>query len=84
VSLRGDGAVSRLRLLDEDLLDAKPNLEFFLADLAGAMSHWREKSDTVLVDCVKAERRTPALCAVYLAHDLGISGEEALTEFGKD
>ena len=66
-----------IRLLDEDPPEANPNLEFLFADLAEAIKAWRDEGKKVLVHCVQAERRTPAVAAAYLASRLGISGDEA-------
>jgi ADP-ribosylglycohydrolase len=66
-----------VRLLDEDPPEANPNLEFVFADLAEAITAWRDKGKKVIVHCVQAERRTPAVAAAYLASRLGISGDEA-------
>ena len=49
-----------IRLLDEDPPEANPNLEFVFADLAEAITAWRDEGKKVLVHCVQAERRTPA------------------------
>ena len=66
-------------LLDSDDPDANPNLDFILRDLATSMVRWRRQGKTVLVHCVEAESRTPAVAAAYLAERFGLSGEEALT-----
>ena len=57
---------------------ANPNLDFVLSDLAKAIVGWRGDGKTVLVHCVQAQSRTPAVAAAYLAERLGISGAEAL------
>ena len=67
----------KVRLLDEDLPEANPNLEFLFADMAEAITAWRDEGKKVLVHCVQAERRTPAVAAAYLASRAGISGDEA-------
>jgi ADP-ribosylglycohydrolase len=66
-----------VRLLDEDAPEANPNLEFLLADMAEAITSWRDAGKRVLVHCVQAERRTPAVAAAYLARRLRISGVDA-------
>ena len=66
-----------VRLLDEDSLEANPNLDFLFADLAEAITTWRDAGTSVLIHCVQAERRTPAVAAAYLASRLGISGVTA-------
>ncbi len=65
-----------VRLLDEDSSEANPNLEFLFADLAEAITAWRDAGKRVLIHCAQAERRTPAVAAAYLASRLGISAEE--------
>lgn len=69
---------AEIRLLDFDGAEDNPNLDFIFADLARAMVRWRDDGKTVSVNCVQAERRTPAVAAAYLAEMLHISGEEAL------
>jgi hypothetical protein len=69
---------AEIRLLDFGDAADNPNLEFILHDLAQAMVRWRSDGKTVLVHCVQAERRTPAVAAAYLAERVGISGGEAL------
>jgi hypothetical protein len=67
-----------IRLLDLDDAADNPNLDFMFRDLAQAMVRWRRDGKTVLLHCVQAERRTPAVAAAYLAERLGISGDQAL------
>jgi hypothetical protein len=57
---------------------ANANLDFTFYDLARAMVRWRSEDKTVLVHCVGAVHRTPAVGAAYLAEKLGLSGREAL------
>jgi hypothetical protein len=70
--------VVEVRLLDEDEPAYNPNLDFILQDLARAIASWREAGKTVLVHCVRAERRTPAVAAAYMAERYGVPGPEAL------
>ncbi|MGD0439025.1 MAG: ADP-ribosylglycohydrolase family protein [Acidimicrobiales bacterium] len=72
-----------VRLLDEDAPEANPNLEFLFTDLVEAITAWRDEGKKVLVHCVQAERRTPAVAAAYLANRLGIPGEEAFERVRK-
>jgi ADP-ribosylglycohydrolase len=67
-----------VRLVDEDDPAANPNLDFVLQDLARAIIVWRAAGNTVLIHCVMAERRTPAVAAAYLGERFGIPGREAL------
>ena len=46
---------------------ANSNLDFTLHDLAKAITRWRSENKTVLVHCVRAEHRTPAGGAAYVA-----------------
>jgi ADP-ribosylglycohydrolase len=69
---------AEVRLLDFDAAADNPNLDFMFHNLAQAMVRWRDNGMSVLVHCVQAERRTPAVAAAYLAEKLGISGDEAL------
>ena len=66
-----------LGLVDGDET-ANANLDFTFHDLAQAMVRWRSEDKTVLVHCVGAQHRTPAVGAAYLAEKLGLSGREAL------
>jgi ADP-ribosylglycohydrolase len=69
---------AEVRLLDLDAADDNPNLDCIFRDLAQAMVRWRDDDKTVLVHCVQAERRTPAVAAAYLSERLHIPGVEAL------
>jgi ADP-ribosylglycohydrolase len=66
-----------LGLVDGDET-ANANLDFTFHDLARAMVRWRSENKTVLVHCVGAQHRTPAVGAAYLAEKQGLSGREAL------
>ena len=57
---------------------ANANLEFTFHDLAQAITRWRSENKTVLLHCVRAEHRTPAAGAAYLAENSQLSGREAL------
>jgi protein-tyrosine phosphatase len=48
-----------------------------------AITAWRDEGKKVLVHCVQAERRTPAVAAAYLANRLGIPNEEAFERVRK-
>jgi ADP-ribosyl-[dinitrogen reductase] hydrolase len=65
-------------LIDSDDPDANPNLDFVLADTAATIEQWREEGGRVLVHCVQAISRTPAVAAAYLARRLGVPGLDAL------
>ncbi len=64
--------------LEDGGRSSNANLEFTFHDLAQAMVRWRNAGKTVLVHCVRAEHRTPAVGAAYLAEKTGLSGGEAL------
>jgi ADP-ribosylglycohydrolase len=64
--------------LEDGGRSSNANLEFTFHDLARTMVQWRSAGKTVLVHCVRAERRTPAVGAAYLAEKTGLSGGEAL------
>lgn len=57
-----------------------PNLEFVLTDTADLIARRRAEGKTVLLHCVRAERRTPAVAAVYLVTHLGVDASEAVAE----
>jgi len=63
-------------LIDQE--GANPNLDFILTDAAEGIAGARDQGRTVFIHCVRAESRTPAVAAAYLAHRLGISGDEAV------
>jgi protein-tyrosine phosphatase len=67
-----------MSLLDEVDPAKNPNLEFVFHDLAKSIVRWRDEGKTVLVHCVQAERRTPAVGAAYLAERKGLPGKVAL------
>jgi ADP-ribosylglycohydrolase len=71
------GLHARVVLLDSDDPADNPNLTTVFADLATDIAGWRAEGKTVLVHCVHAQRRTPAVAAAYLAERLGISGADA-------
>ena len=52
-------------LVDSDSPTANANLEFVLDDAARAVAALRDEGKTVLLHCVRAEMRTPAVAARY-------------------
>lgn len=64
-------------LIDSDDPGDNPNLDFVLADLARSICGWRDQGKKVIVHCVQAERRTPAVGVAYLAERFAIPGQEA-------
>ncbi|WP_231747258.1 ADP-ribosylglycohydrolase family protein [Auraticoccus cholistanensis] len=63
-------------LLDSDDPADNPHLDFVLADTASVVADLRAEGRTVLVHCVAAEQRTPAVAVAY-ARRLGRSAQEA-------
>ncbi|MFN8036130.1 MAG: ADP-ribosylglycohydrolase family protein [Acidimicrobiia bacterium] len=57
-----------------------PNLAFVLADTADAIADARRRDQRVLLHCVRAESRTPAVAAAYLIRHHGRSPDEALAQ----
>jgi protein-tyrosine phosphatase len=53
------------RLIDVAEPEANENLEFVLADAARTVAQLRQEGKTVLVHCVAAHSRTPAVAAAY-------------------
>ncbi|HMK98385.1 MAG TPA: hypothetical protein VK425_12610, partial [Acidimicrobiales bacterium] len=62
---------------DSDDPADNPNIDFILVDLARSIMSWRDDGKKVVLHCVQAERRTPAVAAAYLGERLGVSGDEA-------
>ncbi|HSP74675.1 MAG TPA: ADP-ribosylglycohydrolase family protein [Cryobacterium sp.] len=67
-------------LIDEPAEKANPNLRFVLTDTVDAIAALRAEGRTVLVHCVQAVSRTPAVGALYAARHRGIPIEQALLE----
>ncbi|TFD76093.1 ADP-ribosylglycohydrolase family protein [Cryobacterium sp. Sr8] len=67
-----------VRLVDRD--GDNPNLDFVLADAADAVAALRAEGKTVLLHCVQAISRTPAVGALYAVRHLGVPADEALAE----
>ena len=67
-------------LVDEPVDKANPNLSFVLTDTVDAIAALRAEGRTVLVHCVQAGSRTPAVGALYAARHRGIPIEQALRE----
>jgi ADP-ribosylglycohydrolase len=64
-------------LVDSDSPSANANLEFVIDDAARAVAALRDEGKTVLLHCVRAEMRTPAVAARY-AVLRGVPVEDAL------
>ncbi|TFD30309.1 hypothetical protein E3T49_08350 [Cryobacterium cryoconiti] len=67
-------------LVDEPALKANPNLSFVLTDTVDAIATLRAEGRTVLVHCVQAVSRTPAVGALYAARHRGIPIGQALRD----
>ncbi|HEY5182649.1 MAG TPA: ADP-ribosylglycohydrolase family protein [Dermatophilaceae bacterium] len=67
-------------LIDETDPAKNPNLDFVLSDAAGAVSELRDEGRTVLLHCVQAQSRTPAVAALYGARLTGRTPTEALAD----
>ncbi len=67
-----------VRLIDSPHTALNPNLEFVIDDTVRYITARRDAGKTVYLHCVRAESRTPAVAAAYLANRLGISGPDAL------
>lgn len=57
-----------------------PNLDLVLAQAADAVAVLRAEGRTVLIHCVDAVSRTPAVAALYAARHLGIPVQQALRD----
>jgi ADP-ribosylglycohydrolase/predicted protein tyrosine phosphatase len=67
-------------LVDSSGADVNPNLDFVLADAADAVAALRNEGRTVLLHCVAAQSRTPAVAAAYAVRHLGRDPHTALAE----
>jgi len=70
-------------LIDEADPAKNPNLDFVLSDAAAAVAALRAEGKTVLLHCVQAQSRTPAVAALYGARLTGRSPSEALSDIVK-
>ena len=67
-------------LLDESEPDKNPNLDFVLTDAVAAVEALRADGRTVLLHCVQAQSRTPAVAALYGARLTARTPTEALAD----
>ena len=65
-------------LLDESEPAKNPNLDFVLTDAVAAVEALRAEGKTVLLHCVQAQSRTPAVAALYGARLTGRTPTDAL------
>lgn len=80
--MRHDMPHAEARLIDRPELDENPHLDFVLLDAARAVEQFRREGRTVLVHCVGAYSRTPAVGALYGARLRGVSADEAVRDVG--
>ncbi|MET0757237.1 MAG: ADP-ribosylglycohydrolase family protein [Mycobacterium sp.] len=69
-----------VRLIDSDAPADNPNLEFVLLDTIRLVEQLRHEGRTVFLHCVQAQRRTPAVAALYGARKRGIGVEQAFRD----
>jgi ADP-ribosyl-[dinitrogen reductase] hydrolase len=67
-------------LIDEPDRAKNPNLDFVLTDAAAAVAALRAEGRTVLLHCVQAQSRTPAVAALYGARLTGRTTADALAD----
>lgn len=67
-------------LIDEPDQDKNPHLDFVLTDAVAAVAALRAEGRTVLVHCVQAQSRTPAVAALYGARLTGRTPIDALVD----
>ena len=67
-------------LIDEPEPDKNPNLDFVLTDAAEAVAALRAEGRAVLLHCVQAQSRTPAVATLYGAGLTGRTPTEALAD----
>jgi ADP-ribosyl-[dinitrogen reductase] hydrolase len=67
-------------LIDESEPDKNPNLDFVLTDAVAAIEVLRAEGRTVLLHCVQAQSRTPAVAALYGARLTGQTPIQALAD----
>ena len=67
-------------LVDDPEQDENPNLDFVLTDAAAAIAALRAEGRTVLLHCVQAQSRTPAVAALYGARLTGRTPSDALAD----
>ena len=67
-------------LIDEPDWHQNPNLDFVLTDAAAAVTALRAEGKIVLLHCVQAQSRTPAVAALYGARLTGRTPTDALAD----
>jgi len=64
-------------LIDREAEYENPHLEFVMGEAADAVARLRASGKTVLLHCVAAESRTPAVAVAYAVRHLGVRGDQA-------
>ena len=67
-------------LIDSPDPDRNPHLDHVLTQAADTVAALRAEGRTVLLHCVQAQSRTPAVAALYAARHLGVPPETALAQ----
>ena len=67
-------------LIDSDDTAVNPNLCYVLNQAADAVAVFRAEGRTVLLHCVQAQSRTPAVAALYSARHRGIAISQAFND----
>jgi ADP-ribosyl-[dinitrogen reductase] hydrolase len=67
-------------LIDDTDPEKNPNLDFVLSDAAAVVAALRDEGRTVLLHCVQAQSRTPAVAALYGARLADRTPTEALAD----
>lgn len=68
-----------VRLIDQGD-GANPNLQLVMKEAAAAVAQFRAEGKRVLLHCVAAQSRTPAVAALYARDHLGVHTDSALAE----
>ncbi|MGO9298195.1 MAG: ADP-ribosylglycohydrolase family protein [Streptosporangiaceae bacterium] len=82
VPARGVRPADHLEAWLSDTADpaANPNLDLVLAEAADTVATLREEGRKVLVHCVQAKTRTPAVAAVYSSRYRGVNSRQAFSD----
>lgn len=75
-----DGDHIEVWLIDSSSSAANPNLGYLLNQAADVIAALRGEGRTVLLHCVQAQSRTPAVAALYAARHCGIPIETAIAD----
>ncbi|BBX18680.1 ribosylglycohydrolase [Mycolicibacterium duvalii] len=67
-----------VRLIDRAGADDNPHLDFVLLEAVRAIEHFRQQDKTVLLHCVEAQSRTPAVAALYGSRMSGCDAHQVL------